>query len=109
MITTPIGMTVAGFGYWGPNIVRNTVERPEPSKRTVCIWGASAQPAPATAGVGAGPPCPAAERAARTAASRPRRGEERSAGASAGSRAPLSGHRRAHRGNPPTTIEVAEV
>ncbi len=29
MITTPIGITVVGFGYWGPNIVRNIAERPE--------------------------------------------------------------------------------
>jgi predicted dehydrogenase len=29
MITTPIGIAVVGFGYWGPNIVRNIVERPE--------------------------------------------------------------------------------
>jgi predicted dehydrogenase len=29
MITTPIGIAVVGFGYWGPNIVRNVVERPE--------------------------------------------------------------------------------
>ena len=25
----PIGMMVVGYGYWGPNIVRNAVERPE--------------------------------------------------------------------------------
>ncbi len=29
MITTPIGIAVVGYGYWGPNIVRNIVERPE--------------------------------------------------------------------------------
>jgi predicted dehydrogenase len=29
LITTPIGIAVVGFGYWGPNIVRNIVERPE--------------------------------------------------------------------------------
>lgn len=29
VITTPIGITVVGYGYWGPNIVRNIVERPE--------------------------------------------------------------------------------
>ncbi len=29
MITTPIGIAMVGFGYWGPNIVRNIVERPE--------------------------------------------------------------------------------
>ena len=29
MITTPIGIATVGFGYWGPNIVRNILERPE--------------------------------------------------------------------------------
>jgi predicted dehydrogenase len=29
MITTPIGVAVVGYGYWGPNVVRNIVERPE--------------------------------------------------------------------------------
>jgi predicted dehydrogenase len=29
MITTPIGAAVVGYGYWGPNIVRNVLERPE--------------------------------------------------------------------------------
>ncbi len=29
MITTPIGIAVVGYGYWGPNIVRNVHERPE--------------------------------------------------------------------------------
>lgn len=29
MITTPIGIAVVGFGYWGPNIVRNIRERSE--------------------------------------------------------------------------------
>src|SRR5580658_3420198 len=29
MITTPIGIAVVGFGYWGPNVVRNITERPE--------------------------------------------------------------------------------
>jgi predicted dehydrogenase len=29
MITTPIGIAVVGYGYWGPNVVRNIVERPE--------------------------------------------------------------------------------
>jgi hypothetical protein len=110
MITTPVGMAVVGFGCWGPNVVRNIVERPEPSGRPVCIWGASAQVAPATAGVGAGPPCPAAERAARTAPAwrvagrAPLRRRKRGTPS-----APLSGHRRTRRGNPPASIEVAEV
>jgi len=29
MITTPIGIAVVGYGYWGPNLARNIVERPE--------------------------------------------------------------------------------
>ncbi len=29
MIITPIGVAVVGYGYWGPNIVRNIIERPE--------------------------------------------------------------------------------
>jgi predicted dehydrogenase len=29
MITTPIGIAVVGFGYWGPNLARNIAERPE--------------------------------------------------------------------------------
>lgn len=29
MITTPIGIAMVGFGYWGPNVVRNILERPE--------------------------------------------------------------------------------
>jgi predicted dehydrogenase len=29
VITTPIGIAVVGYGYWGPNIVRNVLERPE--------------------------------------------------------------------------------
>jgi predicted dehydrogenase len=29
MITTPIGIAAVGYGYWGPNVVRNIAERPE--------------------------------------------------------------------------------
>jgi predicted dehydrogenase len=29
MITTPIGIAIVGFGYWGPNVVRNILERAE--------------------------------------------------------------------------------
>jgi predicted dehydrogenase len=29
MISTPIGIAVVGFGYWGPNVVRNIAERRE--------------------------------------------------------------------------------
>jgi predicted dehydrogenase len=29
MITTPVGIAVVGYGYWGPNIVRNILERDE--------------------------------------------------------------------------------
>ncbi len=29
MITTPIGVAVVGYGYWGPNVVRNILECPQ--------------------------------------------------------------------------------
>jgi predicted dehydrogenase len=29
MAQTPIGIAIVGFGYWGPNVVRNILERPE--------------------------------------------------------------------------------
>jgi predicted dehydrogenase len=29
MTGTPIGIAIVGFGYWGPNVVRNILERPE--------------------------------------------------------------------------------
>ena len=29
MITTPIGIAVVGYGYWGPNLARNIAERGE--------------------------------------------------------------------------------
>jgi predicted dehydrogenase len=29
MIAAPLGIAVVGFGYWGPNVVRNIAERPE--------------------------------------------------------------------------------
>jgi predicted dehydrogenase len=29
MIVAPIGIAVVGYGYWGPNVVRNIAERPE--------------------------------------------------------------------------------
>jgi predicted dehydrogenase len=29
MTETPIGIAIVGFGYWGPNVVRNILERPE--------------------------------------------------------------------------------
>jgi predicted dehydrogenase len=32
----PIGVAVVGYGYWGPNIVRNVVERPEMRLRVLC-------------------------------------------------------------------------
>jgi predicted dehydrogenase len=34
MITTPLGIAVVGFGYWGPNVVRNIVQSPE-----LCLVG----------------------------------------------------------------------
>ena len=30
----PINLAVVGYGYWGPNIVRNVIERPE-----LELWG----------------------------------------------------------------------
>jgi predicted dehydrogenase len=36
MITTPIGIAMVGFGYWGPNIVRNIIERPEFRLMALC-------------------------------------------------------------------------
>jgi predicted dehydrogenase len=32
----PIGVAVVGYGYWGPNLVRNVIERPELSLAAVC-------------------------------------------------------------------------
>jgi predicted dehydrogenase len=32
----PLGVVVVGYGYWGPNIVRNVVERPELSLLALC-------------------------------------------------------------------------
>jgi predicted dehydrogenase len=32
----PIGTAVVGYGYWGPNLVRNVVERPELDMRILC-------------------------------------------------------------------------
>jgi predicted dehydrogenase len=29
MITKPIGIAMVGYGYWGPNVVRNIVEQPD--------------------------------------------------------------------------------
>jgi predicted dehydrogenase len=34
--TRPIGTAVVGYGYWGPNLVRNVVERPELEMSVVC-------------------------------------------------------------------------
>ncbi len=34
--TEPIGIAAVGYGYWGPNIVRNLVERPEFELRALC-------------------------------------------------------------------------
>jgi predicted dehydrogenase len=33
---TPLGVVVVGYGYWGPNIVRNVVERPEMELIALC-------------------------------------------------------------------------
>ena len=32
----PIGAAVVGYGYWGPNLVRNVIQRPELEMRAVC-------------------------------------------------------------------------
>jgi predicted dehydrogenase len=32
----PVGIVVVGYGYWGPNIVRNVIERPDLSLVAVC-------------------------------------------------------------------------
>jgi predicted dehydrogenase len=34
--TPAIGTAVVGYGYWGPNLVRNVVERPELDMRILC-------------------------------------------------------------------------
>jgi predicted dehydrogenase len=34
--TAPVGLVVAGYGYWGPNIVRNAIERPEFELLALC-------------------------------------------------------------------------
>ncbi|MHB8233887.1 MAG: Gfo/Idh/MocA family protein [Solirubrobacteraceae bacterium] len=36
MNKTPIGIAMFGFGYWGPNVVRNILERPEFSLVGLC-------------------------------------------------------------------------
>ncbi|HWY90523.1 MAG TPA: Gfo/Idh/MocA family oxidoreductase, partial [Solirubrobacteraceae bacterium] len=41
MITTPIGIAVVGFGYWGPNLVRNVAERAEFRLMGLCECDAS--------------------------------------------------------------------
>jgi predicted dehydrogenase len=33
---TPLQIAVVGYGYWGPNLVRNVVERPELELATLC-------------------------------------------------------------------------
>ncbi len=32
----PVGTAVVGYGYWGPNLVRNVIERPELELRVLC-------------------------------------------------------------------------
>jgi|SRR4051812_16182379 predicted dehydrogenase len=39
--TAPIGVVVVGYGYWGPNLVRNVMERPEFELRALCERDAS--------------------------------------------------------------------
>jgi len=35
-IIPTVGMAVVGYGYWGPNLVRNIIERPELRLRALC-------------------------------------------------------------------------
>jgi predicted dehydrogenase len=34
--TTPLRVAVVGYGYWGPNLVRNVIERPELELHALC-------------------------------------------------------------------------
>ena len=36
IVSSQIGVAVVGYGYWGPNIVRNLVDRPEFELRCLC-------------------------------------------------------------------------
>ena len=33
---TPLRVAVVGYGYWGPNLVRNVIERPELELAGLC-------------------------------------------------------------------------
>jgi predicted dehydrogenase len=35
-VTDPVRVAVVGYGYWGPNLVRNTIERPELELGLLC-------------------------------------------------------------------------
>ncbi len=35
-VEDPLGVVVVGYGYWGPNIVRNVLERPELEMLALC-------------------------------------------------------------------------
>src|SRR3954469_17457927 len=39
--SSPIGIAVVGYGYWGPNLVRNVAERPELELIALCERDAS--------------------------------------------------------------------
>ncbi len=41
MSETPIGIAIVGFGYWGPNVVRNILARPELRLMGLCELDAS--------------------------------------------------------------------
>ena len=46
-VPTRIGATVVGYGYWGPNLVRNLIDRPEFELLGLCeIDEARAAPIP---------------------------------------------------------------
>ena len=34
--TRPLGVAVVGYGYWGPNLARNTIEAPDMDLRALC-------------------------------------------------------------------------
>ena len=39
----PLGVAVVGYGYWGPNLVRNVIERPEFELARLCERDADAR------------------------------------------------------------------
>ena len=39
--TVPLRLAVVGYGYWGPNLTRNVIERPELELAALCERDAS--------------------------------------------------------------------